>query len=82
MDRFERKKHYNEKVSALTDQMRRTAIDHEYQLKLMEIKLKEMEMQRQFTNDENDKLKAMVKRLDDENQLLRDGHMETSRRLV
>lgn len=34
----ERKRHSDEKISALTDQIRRMAIDHDYQLKLMESK--------------------------------------------
>lgn len=83
---LERRKHSEEKISALTDQMRRSAIDHDYQLKLMEIKLKEMEMKRKFTDEENDKLKASMKRLEEENELLRGRNMEldavTSRKLV
>lgn len=83
---MEQKKHSEEKISALTDQMRRMAIDHDYQLKLMEIRLKEMEMKRRFTDDENDKLKASMKRLEEENELLRGRNMEsdamTSRKLV
>ncbi|KAG4079692.1 hypothetical protein HA402_009078 [Bradysia odoriphaga] len=73
---LERNKQYDEKISDLTDQIRRSAIDHDYQLKLMEIKLKELEMKKAFADDENDKLKATVKRLEDENELLRGRNME------
>lgn len=56
--------------------MRRTAIDHDYQLKVMELKLKEMDMKRKFTDEENEKLKILVKNLEEENQLLRGRNME------
>lgn len=82
----EQKKHAEEKISALSDQIRRTAIDHDYQLKLMELKLKEMEMKRKFTDDENEKLKISNRKLEEENQILRGRSMEfdavTSRKLV
>lgn len=82
----EQKRNFEEKISMLSDQMRRTAIDHDYQLKLMEIKLKEMEMQRKFTDDENDKLKKTLRRLEEENETLRNRNMEldsiSSRKLV
>lgn len=73
---LEQQKHFEEKISALTDQMRRTAIDNDYQLKLMELKLKEMEMKRKFTDDENEKLKTSLKRLEEEKELLRGRNIE------
>lgn len=83
---LEQKKNSEDKISALSDQMRRTAIDHDYQLKVMELKLKEMEMKRKFTDDENEKLKITVKKLEEENQLLRVRNMEletvSNRKLV
>lgn len=83
---LEEKRHSEERISALTDQMRRTAIDHDYQLKLMELKLKEMEMKKKFTDDENEKLKTLNKRLEDENEVLKGRNIELdamySRKLV
>lgn len=73
---LEHKKKSDDKISALSDQMRRTAIDHDYQLKVMELKLKEMDMKRKFTDEENEKLKILVKNLEEENQLLRGRNME------
>lgn len=83
---LEQQKKFEEKISALTDQMRRTAIDHDYQLKLMELKLKEIEMKRKFTDDENEKLKTSIKRVEEEKELLRGRNIEldtlSSRKLV
>ncbi|KAJ6621434.1 Centrosomal protein of 120 kDa [Pseudolycoriella hygida] len=73
---LEQQKKFEEKISALTDQMRRTAIDHDYQLKLMEIKLKEMEMKKKFIDEENETLKMTIRKLEEQNELLRSRNIE------
>lgn len=84
--RSEQKKMYEEKISVLSDQIKRTEIDHDYKLKLKELKLKEVDMCRRYTDDENEKLKLSLRKLEDENQVLRERNRELdstlSRKLV